>query len=83
MLVFYIVPQRAVGFKRKLCDILAAITVDAGDDIRRRLSNKDRKRMNSGRKRTRNEKIFYVISLLIVVSMIVSLIAVAITPTGF
>ena len=39
--------------------------------------------MNSGRKRTRNEKIFYVISLLIVLSMIVSLIAVAITPTGF
>jgi cell division protein FtsL len=36
----------------------------------------------STRKRTRNEKIFYVVSLLIVLSMIVSLIAVAITPTG-
>ncbi len=32
----------------------------------------------STRKRTRNEKIFYVVSLLIVLSMIV----VAITPTG-
>ena len=39
--------------------------------------------MNSSRKRTRNEKIFYAISLLIVLSMLVSLIAVAITPQGF
>ncbi len=39
--------------------------------------------MNGSRKRTRNEKIFYVISLLIVLSMIVSLIAVAVTPQGF
>ncbi len=38
--------------------------------------------MNS-RKRTRNEKIFYVISLLIVVSMLISLVAVALTPQGF
>lgn len=38
--------------------------------------------MNS-RKRSRSEKIFYAISLLIVLSMIVSLIAVAITPQGF
>ena len=38
--------------------------------------------MNS-RKRTRNEKIFYVISLLIVVSMFISLVAVALTPQGF
>ena len=36
----------------------------------------------SQRKYTRNEKIFYVISLLIVLSMIMSLIAVAITPQG-
>ncbi len=34
------------------------------------------------RRYTRNEKIFYVLSLLIVLSMVISLIAVAITPTG-
>ena len=45
--------------------------------------NKGIEGMNGSRKRTRNEKIFYVISLLIVLSMIVSLIAVAITPQGF
>ena len=37
----------------------------------------------SQRKYTRNEKIFYVISVLIVFSMVISLIAVAITPQGF
>lgn len=37
----------------------------------------------SKRRYTRNEKIFYGLSLLIVLSMVVSLIAVAITPTGF
>lgn len=34
------------------------------------------------RRYTRNEKIFYILSLLIVLSMVISLIAVAITPTG-
>ena len=33
------------------------------------------------RKFTRNEKIFYVLSLLIVVSMVLSLVYVALTPT--
>lgn len=38
----------------------------------------------SGRRSySRNEKIFYVISLLVVLSMIVGLVAVAITPAGF
>jgi hypothetical protein len=32
---------------------------------------------------TRNEKIFYIISLLVVVSMLIGLVAVAITPAGF
>jgi hypothetical protein len=36
----------------------------------------------NGRKRSRNEKIFYVISLVIVLSMLFSMIAVAITPQG-
>ena len=36
----------------------------------------------SQRKYTRNEKIFYVISVIIVLSMVISLIAVAITPQG-
>jgi hypothetical protein len=36
----------------------------------------------SPRRRTRNEKIFYILSLLIVISMVIGLIAVAITPTG-
>jgi hypothetical protein len=35
------------------------------------------------RKYTRNEKIFYVISLLIVFSMLVGLVASALVPTGF
>ena len=35
------------------------------------------------RRYTRNQKIFYILSLLIVFSMIVGLIAVAITPAGF
>jgi type II secretory pathway pseudopilin PulG len=35
----------------------------------------------SQRRRTRNEKAFYILSLLIVISMVVGLIAVAITPT--
>jgi cell division protein FtsL len=34
------------------------------------------------RRRTRNEKIFYILSILLVISMVVGLIAVAITPTG-
>ncbi len=37
----------------------------------------------SKRRYTRNQKIFYALSLLIVFSMIVGLIAVAITPAGF
>lgn len=36
----------------------------------------------NGRKRSRNEKIFYIISLVIVLSMLFSMIAVAITPQG-
>jgi cell division protein FtsL len=36
----------------------------------------------SPRKYTRNEKIFYILSLLIVFSMVLSLIYVAITPAG-
>ncbi len=32
---------------------------------------------------SRNEKVFYVISLLVVVSMVVGLVAVALTPPGF
>ncbi len=36
----------------------------------------------SQKRRSRNEKIFYILSLLIVISMVVGLIAVAITPTG-
>jgi hypothetical protein len=36
----------------------------------------------SPRRRTRNEKIFYILSLVIVFSMVLSLIYVAITPTG-
>ncbi len=35
------------------------------------------------RRYTRNQKIFYILSLLIVFSMIIGLIAVAITPAGF
>jgi cell division protein FtsL len=35
------------------------------------------------RKMSRNEKIFYVISLIVVVSMVVGTIAVAVTPSGF
>ena len=35
------------------------------------------------RKYSRNEKIFYVISLIIILSMVLGTIAVAITPTGF
>jgi len=35
--------------------------------------------MNSKKRYTRNEKIFYVLSLLIIFSMVISLIAVAIT----
>jgi cell division protein FtsL len=34
------------------------------------------------RRRTRNEKIFYILSLILVISIVISLIAVAITPTG-
>lgn len=37
---------------------------------------------NKPRRRTRNEKIFYILSLLLVISMVVGLIAVAITPAG-
>jgi hypothetical protein len=33
-------------------------------------------------RRSRNEKIFYILSLIIIISMIIGLIAVAITPTG-
>ena len=39
--------------------------------------------MSPRRKFSRNEKIFYVLSLLIVFSMVLSLIYVAITPSGF
>jgi cell division protein FtsL len=39
--------------------------------------------MNQKRRTTRNEKIFYILSLVIVISMVISLIAVAITPTTF
>lgn len=35
------------------------------------------------RRYTRNEKIFYILSLIIVLSMVVGTIAVAITPTVF
>lgn len=35
------------------------------------------------RKMSRNEKIFYIISLIVVVSMVVGMVAVAITPSGF
>jgi cell division protein FtsL len=35
------------------------------------------------RRYTRNEKIFYILSLVIVFSMVLSLIYVAITPSGF
>jgi cell division protein FtsL len=38
--------------------------------------------MNPKRRYTRNEKIFYALSLLIVFSMVLSLIYVAITPAG-
>lgn len=34
------------------------------------------------RRRTRNEKIFYMLSLLLIISMVVGLIAVAITPAN-
>lgn len=37
----------------------------------------------SRRRYTRNEKIFYVLSILIVISMVLSMFYVAITPTGF
>ena len=37
---------------------------------------------NKPKRRTRNEKIFYILSLLLIISMVVGLIAVAITPTG-
>lgn len=37
----------------------------------------------SRRRYSRNEKIFYILSLVIVFSMVLSLIYVAITPTGF
>jgi cell division protein FtsL len=40
-------------------------------------------RMSPRRKFSRNEKIFYILSLLIVFSMVLSLIYVAITPSGF
>jgi type II secretory pathway pseudopilin PulG len=36
----------------------------------------------SQKRRSRSEKAFYILSLLIVISMVVGLIAVAITPTG-
>lgn len=36
----------------------------------------------SPKRRTRNEKIFYILSLIIVFSMVLSLIYVAITPAG-
>ena len=36
----------------------------------------------SPKRRSRNEKIFYLLSLLIIISMVIGLIAVAITPTG-
>jgi len=39
--------------------------------------------MSPRRKYSRNEKIFYILSLLIVFSMVLSLIYVAITPSGF
>lgn len=35
------------------------------------------------RKMSRNEKIFYAISLIVVVSMVVGMVAVAVTPAGF
>ena len=38
--------------------------------------------MSPRRRTTRNEKIFYILSLLIVFSMVLSLIYVAITPTN-
>lgn len=38
--------------------------------------------MNQKRRRTRSEKIFYILSLLLVISMVLGLIAVAITPTA-
>lgn len=34
------------------------------------------------RKYSRNEKIFYVISLLVIISMLVGMVAVALTPAG-
>jgi hypothetical protein len=37
--------------------------------------------MSPKRRYTRNEKIFYILSLVIILSMVVGLIAVAITPT--
>ena len=36
--------------------------------------------MSAKRRYTRNEKIFYALSLLIIISMVVGLIAVAVTP---
>jgi cell division protein FtsL len=39
--------------------------------------------MNGSRKYSRNEKIFYVISVIIVFSMVFGMIAVAVTPAGF
>lgn len=39
--------------------------------------------MSGGRKYSRNEKIFYVISVIIVFSMVFGMIAVAVTPAGF
>jgi hypothetical protein len=39
--------------------------------------------MSPKRRYSRNEKIFYFISLLVVASMVLSLIYVAITPSGF
>jgi hypothetical protein len=39
--------------------------------------------MSPKRRYSRNEKIFYIISLLVVASMVLSLIYVAITPSGF
>lgn len=41
------------------------------------------KTIMSKRRFSRNEKIFYILSLLIVFSMVLSLIYVAITPAGF
>ncbi len=37
--------------------------------------------MNQKRRTTRSQKIFYILSLIIVISMVISLIAVAITPS--